>query len=132
MPRTLHPAAAAEAAAAPGNASGCLHRFLLQEREDACAPVVTLVAALAAGKLRTSLVMCCKARLAVQGGAARIETMETRRPGRKGAWVNGRQRCLMTPSLEPGEAAVCRCMTMRTVARLPSCCGMHTGSAPRN
>ncbi|KAL4457509.1 hypothetical protein ABPG75_012374 [Micractinium tetrahymenae] len=78
-------AAAAEAAADPAGGGARLRRFLLEQREDTCAPVVSLVAALAAGKLRTSLVMCGRPLLAVEDGAASVETMETNRPGRKGA-----------------------------------------------
>ncbi|KAL4440704.1 hypothetical protein ABPG77_000413 [Micractinium sp. CCAP 211/92] len=76
--------AAAEAAADPEGGMRSLHEFLLAVQVNACAPVVTLVAALAAGKLRTEIAVCGGPRLFVQGCFTIAEMMEFNRPGRKG------------------------------------------------
>ena len=77
-------AEAATASDAPPSGSAGLRNFLLKQRRDACAPVVMLVAVLAAGQLRTSLDFYGEPRLAVQDGVAAVEVMEAK-ASKKGA-----------------------------------------------
>jgi hypothetical protein len=53
-----------------------LRRFPQEPRPDACAPVVMMVAALAAGQLRTSIQCESAPRLAVHGSTVTAETIE--------------------------------------------------------
>lgn len=55
-----------------------VRRFLQTPRHDACAPVVMMVAALAAGQLRTSIQFDGAPRLAVHGSMVAAETMEVK------------------------------------------------------
>ena len=76
---SVAPRAAAAAEAEDGSSSGrSLRDVLLEEqRGSGCAPILQLVAAVAAAELRTSLELD-GARRAVEDGIARLEVMEVK------------------------------------------------------